>query len=87
MSPYSYDRRRNVRVASSEIPVIIEEVRMEPHTYQVCPHCRQDIHEKALYFDGTNWFHSAPECLNKPIAMPPSKPEVVAWWKERGVEV
>ncbi len=57
---------------------VIEEVRMEPHTYLVCPHCRQDIHEKGLYYNGSNYFHSSPTCRDKPMRMPPPKPEDLA---------
>jgi hypothetical protein len=78
------------RVASrwleaSEIPQVIEQIKMEPRTVWICPHCQQEMHEKALYNDGTNYFHSAPMCRDKPIALPPPKPEELEWlrrWKE-----
>lgn len=26
-------------------------------TEDICPHCQDVIHEKSLYYDGTNWYH------------------------------
>lgn len=72
-------------VEALEIPQVIEEVRMQPHTYLVCPHCRQDIHEKAIHYDGSNFFHSVASCRTKPVRMPPPKPEALAFLKQLGL--
>jgi hypothetical protein len=76
---YSYDRR------TAAIPQVIEEVRMEPHTYLVCPHCKLDIHEKALFHDGANYFHSVASCRAKPLRMPPPKYDVAAILRQWGL--
>ena len=34
---------------------VIPLLRLEKTEY--CPHCGKEIHEKSLYYDGSNWYH------------------------------
>ena len=53
--------------------MVEERVRMVPETELICPHCKTAIHEKAIGYDGENYFHRAATCLGKPMKMPPPK--------------
>jgi hypothetical protein len=60
-------------VASDDVPMVIEQVKMVPQTELICPHCKTAMHEKGIGYDGKNWFHRAATCLGKPMRMPPPK--------------
>lgn len=55
--------------------MVVEKTVMVPRTALMCPHCASEIPEKGIYYDGTNWFHRAATCIDKPMRMPPSKYE------------
>ena len=65
-------------LGAQDLPQVVEKTEMVPRKFLVCPHCQQEIHEKGLYYDGTNWFHRAPTCQGKPMAMPPPKEDMPA---------
>lgn len=72
MDPRRVIARFHARTAS-EIPMVEERVRMVPTTDLICPHCKTAIAEKAIGYDGENWFHRAATCAGKPMRMPPPK--------------
>lgn len=72
-------------VNASEAPQVIEKTVMEPRTVWVCPHCASEMHEKALFFNGSNYFHSVASCRGKPIRLPPPKEDVAAILRQWGL--
>jgi len=73
-------------VETPQLPQVVRQVKMVPETVLICPHCQKEIHEKGLYYDGTNWFHRSPECTGKPMAMPPPKENVAEILRGWGME-
>jgi len=43
---------------------IIKKTRVKAERYEVCPHCRQEIHEKSTYIDDDNYIYHRP-CMEK----------------------
>lgn len=72
-------------LAAADLPQVVEKTEMVPRKFLVCPHCQQEIHEKGLYNDGTNWFHRAATCKDKPMAMPPPKENVSSIFRNWGL--
>ena len=46
---------------------IIKKTRVKTERYEVCPHCRQKIHEKSIYMDEDNYVYHRPCMENGPI--------------------
>ena len=61
-----------IKVYSSLLPKVERLKRMREESYDVCPHCKEEIKEKSTFFDGNDWFHRP--CKDKgPIELPPAQ--------------
>lgn len=67
-SKNKYQGDNMVKICSSELPKIKLVKILKEETIEICPHCKEEIREKSMYFDGQNWFHRP--CVNKgPICL------------------
>lgn len=65
-----------------EFPRIARKIRYIEQTYEVCPHCNEEIKEKEMFYDGEYWYHRP--CKNKgPVRLSKESEECAKEWKDK----